>query len=157
MFYLWTCLKRSRKRVREISIFVNMKRNVRNFTVLLKLNSVRNVFVGVSQFFGTVRASLFIANLTKSSNTLKQFVDKLFVFDHFVGLALKGSIYLKKVDVDGEKGAWISIITQRWLRIMIKQATRYFLFFRYINIWCFARFDNICAIQKTWKPHRGVF
>ena len=56
-------------------------------------------------FFGTVRALLFIANLTKSSNTLKQFVDKLFVFDHFVGLALKGSIYLKKVDVDGEKGA----------------------------------------------------
>ena len=82
-----------------------MKRNVRNFTVLLKLNSVRNVFVGVSQFFGTVRSSLFIANLTKSSNTLKQFVDKLFVFDHFVGLALKGSICLKKVDVDGEKGA----------------------------------------------------
>ena len=35
------------------------------------------------------------ANLTKWSNTLKQFVDKLpancfSVFDHFVGLALKG-------------------------------------------------------------------
>ena len=35
-----------------------------------------------------------IANPTKSSNTLKQFVDNLpnclSVFDHFVGLALKG-------------------------------------------------------------------
>ena len=30
------------------------------------------------------------ANLTKWSNTLKQFVGKLSVFDHFVGLALKG-------------------------------------------------------------------
>ena len=35
------------------------------------------------------------ANITKSSNTLKQFVDnlpanRLSVFDHFVGLALKG-------------------------------------------------------------------
>ena len=40
------------------------------------------------------------ANLTKWSNTLKQFVGKLpanclSVFDHFVGLALKGLIYQK--------------------------------------------------------------
>ena len=39
------------------------------------------------------------ANFTKWSNTLKQFVDKLLanclsVFDHFVGLALKGLSYL---------------------------------------------------------------
>ena len=31
------------------------------------------------------------ANLTKWSNTLKQFVNCLSVFDHFVGLVLKGS------------------------------------------------------------------
>ena len=30
------------------------------------------------------------ANFTKWSNTLKQFVGKLSVFDYFVGLALKG-------------------------------------------------------------------
>ena len=29
------------------------------------------------------------ANITKWSNILKQFADELFVFDHFVGLALK--------------------------------------------------------------------
>ena len=30
------------------------------------------------------------ANFTKWSNTLKQFIGKLSVFDYFVGLALKG-------------------------------------------------------------------
>ena len=32
------------------------------------------------------------ANFAKWSNTLKEFVGKLRVFDHFVGLALKGVI-----------------------------------------------------------------
>ena len=36
------------------------------------------------------RFNSFSANLTKWSNTLKQFVGCLSVFDHFMGLALKG-------------------------------------------------------------------
>ena len=52
----------------------------------------------------TVNFSPLSANLTKWSNTLKQFVGKLpanclSVFDHFVGFALKGLV-LFLVDVD---------------------------------------------------------
>ena len=38
----------------------------------------------------TRRINLLSANPTKWSNTLKQFVGKLSVFRHFVGLALRG-------------------------------------------------------------------
>ena len=37
------------------------------------------------------------ANPTKWSNTLKQFVGLLSVFDHFVGLALKGLMSLRLI------------------------------------------------------------
>ena len=57
---------------------------------LLIRNDMRNSYLEVSFFFNPLSA-----NITKWSNTLKQFVGKLptnclSVFDHFVELALKG-------------------------------------------------------------------
>ena len=50
---------------------------------------------GIEQTADTQKLNPLSANLTKWSNTLKQFTDNLptnclGVFDHFVGLALKG-------------------------------------------------------------------
>ena len=57
------------------------------------------------------------ANITKWSNTLKQFVDKmptncLSVFDHFVGLALKGLILLHPSCFQGE---WKETNGMKWV------------------------------------------
>ena len=58
------------------------------------------------------------ADFTKWSNALKQFVGKLptnclSVFDYFVGLALKELMQKEKVHIDCEKGAQISISTNK--------------------------------------------
>ena len=61
------------------------------------------------------RFNLLSANPTKWSNTLKQFVGKLptncvSVFDHFVGLALKGSIYFLKEFRKGQDKLYYEVI-----------------------------------------------
>ena len=63
---------------------------------LISFSDGINSFIYSSQLTSTT-INPFSANLTKWSNTLKQFVSNcLSVFDHFVGLALKGLISIKK-------------------------------------------------------------
>ena len=92
------------------------------------------------------------ANPTKWSNTLKQFLGYLSVFDHFVGLALKGLII-----EDARSIFFVGFSFKKSLQVYYTRiffSTFFYYFLKYIfgqNIWKRFQFSGFSIISFRHK------